>query len=95
MLIPAMENTCAAAMFNHIMGGYDAGYYGYLWSIVFSADMFYSRFKTEGVNNPKTGADYRNCILKAGATRDADEIIRDFLGREPKIEAFLQSIGLQ
>ena len=76
------------------MGGYDAGYYGYLWSEVFAADMF-TRFAREGVLNPKTGRDYRDIILAKGRTEDPDELLREFLGRAPNEEAFLRQIGIQ
>jgi Zn-dependent oligopeptidase len=91
---PEDQDTHFAAAFGHMMGGYDGGYYGYLWSLVFAADMF-TRFQTEGVLNPATGRAYREQVLARGRTEDADVLLRNFLGREPNEKAFLEQLGIR
>jgi Zn-dependent oligopeptidase len=93
MAFPEPPDAHFAAGFGHMMGGYDAGYYGYLWSEVFSADMF-TRFQREGVLNPKTGRDYRSAILAQGRVKDPDALLKEFIGRAPNEDAFLKQIGI-
>jgi thimet oligopeptidase len=88
-----VEGTHFPASFGHMMGGYDAGYYGYLWSEVYAQDMF-SRFERDGLLNPSTGADYRKHVLEVGNMRDAIQLVRDFLGREPNPAAFYKKLGI-
>jgi thimet oligopeptidase len=82
------------ASFGHLMGGYDAGYYGYLWSEVYAADMF-TRFEKEGLLSSKTGHDYRKYILEQGKMMDASDILEKFLGRKPNNEAFYKKLHIR
>ena len=92
-LFEETEKTNAAASFGHIVGGYSAGYYGYLWSKVYSCDMF-EKFKSEGLLNREIGMKYRKYILATGGTRDSMDALVDFLGRQPSSDAFLKDIGV-
>jgi thimet oligopeptidase len=91
-LLPMHEGTFFPASFGH-MFGYDAGYYGYLWSEVYGDDMW-SRFEQEGYTSPEVGAEYRREILESGGSRDGMEHLRAFLGREPDNSAFLVNLGI-
>lgn len=91
--MPYPEGTFFLSGFGHLLGGYDAGYYGYLWAEVIGDDMF-GRFTREGVTSPTVGAEYRREILEPNGTRDADDLVRAFLGREPSADAFLAMRGM-
>jgi thimet oligopeptidase len=91
--MPYPEGTFFLAGFGHLLGGYDAGYYGYLWAQVIGDDMF-GRFAREGILSPEVGAEYRREILEPNGSRDADELVRAFLGREPSNDEFLRLRGM-
>lgn len=85
------KDSLFPAGFGHL-DGYDAGYYGYMWSNVYAADMF-TRFEKEGVMNKKVGANYRTWILEKGGSIEDIELVKGFLGRKPSNKAFLKEIG--
>jgi len=87
---PFTPGTHFQSGFGHLFG-YDAGYYGYLWSQVFGDDM-YTRF--EGARDTTgVGREYRSTVLERGGSVDGAEMVRRFLGREPNAEAFLRGLG--
>jgi thimet oligopeptidase len=82
-----------AGTFGHMMGGYDAGYYGYLWSEVYAQDMF-TKFEDVDLLSPVVGAHYRETILERGAMHPALQNLKDFLGRDPSPDAFFKKLGI-
>lgn len=92
--LPYHDGTLYPCQFPHLMGGYDAGYYGYLWAKVYGDDMF-GRFEREGVTSPMVGAAYRREILEPNGTRDPLDLLRAFLGREPSTATFLRLLGIE
>ncbi|KAF7365271.1 Metallopeptidase MepB [Mycena venus] len=79
------------ASFGHISGGYDAGYYGYTYSLVFATDMYSTVFKGDPLD-PARGKLYRDKILKYGGSREELDSLEDFLGRPPNSDAFLKEL---
>jgi metallopeptidase MepB len=74
------------------MSGYDAGYYSYLTSQVYSADVFDSAFAHD-LANATTGRRYRHMVLEPGGVGDVMEHLERFLGRAVRTEAFYAGLG--
>ena len=81
-----VPGTMFPAGFAHIAGGYGAGYYGYLWSLVVAMDLR-TAFAADKLS-PDVGRRYRDMVLGQGAQKPAPELVQDFLGRESNSQAF-------
>lgn len=81
--------------FSHIFaGGYSAGYYGYLWADVLSADAFLQCAQEASTDNTDNSMRFRKEILETGAKRPFMESYQAFRGQAPAVEALLQDYGL-
>jgi len=89
--LDSSPTTSEPANFGHLMGGYDAGYYGYAWSLVYAKDLF-SEFKKNGMLNSELGMKLRKEVLSKGSIRKSLDSIIKFLGREPSNDEFIESI---
>ena len=93
---PSYPESAYAASFTHLFDGYDAGYYSYTWSDVISAEIAEQfRSANQGFMDKKLGEKLRKEILETGFSRDADESIRAFLGREVNLDAFFKEMEIQ
>jgi len=80
--------------FSHIMGGYSAGYYAYIWSEVLDANTV-QWIKANGGLRRENGERFRQTLLSRGGSKDAAQLFRDFTGHDPQIEPLLIKRGLR
>jgi peptidyl-dipeptidase Dcp len=92
-LIPEIISRYRSTYFLHIAGGYDSGYYSYIWAAVLDNDAF-EAFKERGIFDQPTATSYRKNILEKNGTMDAMQMYLNFRGREPGIEPLLKKRGL-
>ncbi|MGA0934487.1 MAG: M3 family metallopeptidase [Pseudohongiellaceae bacterium] len=79
--------------FSHIMGGYSAGYYSYIWSEVLDADTV-EWFKENGGMRQENGQYFRDTLLSKGGSVEAMQLFQNFRGREPDVTPLLERRGL-
>jgi len=79
--------------FSHMMGGYSAGYYSYIWSEVLDAESVLW-IRENGDFDRETGQHFRDTILSRGGSRPAMDLFMDFAGKEPQLEPLLERRGL-
>jgi len=82
-----------SAYFSHIMGGYSAGYYSYIWSEVLDADSV-EWFKENGGLERRNGDHFRATLLSRGGSKEAMSLFRDFRGRDADVTPLLNRRGL-
>ena len=90
---PPVPPRYRSTYFSHIIGGYSAGYYSYIWSEVLGADSV-EWFKENGGMLRENGDHFRRTLLSRGGSDDAMTLFRNFRGAEPNIQPLLERRGL-
>lgn len=93
-LIPQIAPRYRSTYFNHIMGGYAAGYYSYIWAERLDTDAF-EAFKEHGLFDQAIATSFRKNILEKGGSDDPMKLYVTFRGAEPSLDALLKTRGLK
>jgi Zn-dependent oligopeptidase len=88
--ISSIEGTNSIASFGHLFGGYDAGYYGYLWSQVYAKDLF-TKFVSKELDE-HIGEQLKQTVLSWGGIRSSMDSMTEFLDRKPNSDYFINSL---
>jgi len=94
-LIPQIAPRYRSTYFNHIMGGYAAGYYSYIWAEVLDCDAFQAYKETGDIFNPEVASKFRKYVLTPGGIDDAMDMYVNFRGKQPSIDPLLENRGLK
>ena len=85
-LFPYIEGTHFTCAFGHLEG-YSSAYYTYLWSLVIAKDLF-SAFDRSNMFDAEVAGRYRDRVLAPGGSKDAADLVADFLGRPYTFDAY-------
>ncbi len=93
--LPMVPPRYKTPYFAHIWTvGYASSYYAYMWSEILAADSFDFVRRNGGLSGEQ-GKRFRETILSRGGTREPDQLYRDFVGRDPKVDGLLIRRGLK
>ena len=84
---PHVDGTHFQLSFGHLEG-YSAMYYTYMWSLSIAKDLFGVFTRAPSLLSPEVAGRYRQAILAPGGSKDAGELVTDFLGRPFAFDAF-------
>lgn len=93
-LISAIAPRYRTTYFNHIIGGYAAGYYSYLWANVLDNDAF-EAFREKGIFDQETANRFRRNVLEKGDSEESMTLYKNFRGAEPQLEPMLKNRGMK
>ena len=93
-LISEIAPRYRTTYFNHIVGGYAAGYYSYSWANVLDNDA-YEAFVEKGIFDKETAMRFRNEVLAKGDSDDPMTLYKNFRGQEPQLEPMLKNRGMK
>lgn len=93
-LIPQIAPRYRTTYFNHIIGGYEAGYYSYLWANVLDNDAF-EAFKEHGIFDKQTADLFHQNVLEKGDSEDPMTLYKNFRGAEPQLDPMLKNRGMK
>lgn len=95
-LISQIPPRYRSTYFSHVFGGgYAVGYYAYVWSEVLDADAFDAFLEAGNIFDKKTADLFKNEILSKGSTSYADQLYKNFRGKDPSIDAVLKNSGMK
>lgn len=95
-LISQIPPRYRSTYFSHVFGGgYAVGYYAYVWSEVLDADAFDAFLEAGNIFDKKTADLFKNEILSKGSTNYADQLYKNFRGKDPSIDAVLKNSGMK
>jgi peptidyl-dipeptidase Dcp len=93
-LIPEILPRYRSTYFSHIIGGYSAGYYVYIWAAVLDADAFEAFKETGDLYNKELAEKFRKYCLAEVGEGEGMEQYRKFRGKDPVVEPLLKRRGL-